>query len=147
MKAKNLYLTRGSRGLGAIVAVTLSLSLYISPAFSQGSAYKETMTQPPVTFFAGNQDIPVMPGLIELEGRSFSYDKPEGEITEIVARLEGLNPEQVLYYYEVTLPQFGWNRVIDAEGAHYFRKEEYLDIAFDEEEGSDLVKILIHPSR
>jgi|GEM_PF-670462 len=117
------------------------------PSFSYGSTYKEAMTQPSVTFFAGNQDIPVMPGLVELEARSFSYDKPEGEITEIVARIEGVNDQQVLYYYEVTLPQFGWNKVVEAKGGHFFRKSEYLDFSFDTEGAQRFVKIMIRPSR
>ncbi len=129
------------------VVTLLFLSIFACPAFSQSPPYKETMIQSPVTFFAGNQDIPIMPGLIELQGRSFSYDKPEGEITEIVAEFNGIDVRQVLYYYDVTLPQFGWNKVVEAEGGHYYRKGENLEISFDEEEGQSLIKIMIHPCR
>jgi hypothetical protein len=99
-----------------------------------------------VTFFSGSQDIPVMPGLVELDGRSFSYDKPEGEIIEIVARMDGVNTEQVLFYYEAILPQFGWGKVNAVfDGANFYREEAYLDISFDSEGAQSFVKIMIHP--
>ena len=59
----------------------------------------------------------------------------------------GIDVRQVLYYYDVTLPQFGWNKVVEAEGGHYYRKGENLEISFDEEEGQSLIKIMIHPCR
>lgn len=124
------------------------MPICVRSSCADGSVYKSAVIQPSVKFFAGSQDIPIMPGLEELEGRSFSYDKPEGEIIEIVARMEGVNSEQVLFYYDVILPQFGWgkaNMVFD--GANFYREEEYLDISFEAEGAQSFVKIMIHPSR
>ncbi len=141
------YIYNKCYGQRIMLVASMLLLIYVRPLYADSPVYKDVMTQPPVTFFAGNQDIPVMPGLTEVEGRSFSYDKPEGEITELVAVVEGLSAEQVLYYYDVTLPQFGWNKIIEAEGGHFYRKGEYLDFSFDTEEAQSLVKIMIHPSR
>ena len=148
-------MTKRNKQKYALAAAVLVLtSIYVvPPACAQlpsvptTPVYKEPFSRPTVEFFAGNQDIPVMPGLAELEGESFTYDKPEGDITEIVARMEGVNSRQVLYYYGATLPQFGWNRVIDAGDGHFFRQDEYLDISFDQKDGQDFVKIMIRPSR
>jgi len=86
-----------------------------------------------------------MPGLVEVEDRSFTYDKPEGEITEIVARVDSVTEEQVLQFYEISLPQFGWSRV--TEEGHFFRKGEYLDITFEADGDQTYVRIMIRPSR
>ena len=92
-------------------------SVYVS------SKDKDVRISQSTTFFTGYRDIPVMPGLVEMEEASFTYDKPEGDIIEIVAQLNGVGPEQVLHYYDVILPQFGWNKV--SEGGHYYRQGEY----------------------
>jgi hypothetical protein len=124
------------------------MCLSVSSLYAGTPVYKQTVTQSPVAFFAGNQDIPVMPGLVELEARSFSYDKPEGEITEIVARMDGVSAEEVLYYYEVTLSQFGWGKVNKVfDGASFYREKVYLDISFVKEGADELVRIMIRPVR
>ncbi len=137
---------KSKTGMAVFILSLLFALIYIRPSFADGFMYKEEAIQMPVQFFAGNQDIPLMPGLVELEARSFSYDKPEGEITEMVARMDGVTAEQVLYYYEVTLPQFGWNRIIDAKGGSFYRKNEHLDFSFGTEDENNFVKIMIRPS-
>jgi len=139
---------RMRRVLAAIVLLFMYTFIYMSPLYADGFSYKSAVAQPSVKFFAGSQDIPVMPGLIELEGRSFSYDKPEGEITQIVAQMDGVNSEQVLFYYDAILPQFGWGKVSKVfDGANFFREDEYLDISFDVDGAQSLVKIMVRPSR
>ncbi len=76
-------------------------------------------------FFSSLQDIPIMPGLIELKEQSFSFDKPEGGIIEATALMGDLQKSQILYFYQATLPQFGWNKVSNTE---FFRNGEYLKI-------------------
>ena len=94
-------------------------------------------------FFSGYQDIPVMPGLAEIEGRSFTFDKPEGDITEIVASLQGVEKERAIHFYKMILPEFGWSYVNEAR---FFRKNEFLDISFEKEQGEHIMKIMIGPS-
>lgn len=130
-----------------IVLFSFFVLVYVRPSFADAPVYKETLTRSSVDFFVGNQDIPVMPGLVELEARSFSYDKPEGEITEIVAQMNGVTIDQVIYYYDVTLPQFGWNKVIGVEGGHFYRDKEYLLFSFAAEGDQSFAKIMIRPSR
>lgn len=77
-------------------------------------------------FLTGLEDVPLMPGLSEVEDAGVVFDKPEGRIVETHARGE-LSPSQVLSYYEAVLPQLGWR----AEGDGRFRREdEVLRIAF-----------------
>ena len=61
------------------------------------------------SFFAGLPDVPLMPGLVELEERALSFDKPEGRILVGVASVDdSLLANQVQAYYAEVLPQFGW---------------------------------------
>ena len=107
------------------------------------SGYADARNDEPV-FFAELQDVPVMPGLTEMEGRSFTFDKPEGEITEVVASIGDLREDQVLHFYQVTLPQFGWGKINNSE---FFRKSEYLEISFEKDQDEHIVKIMIRPTR
>lgn len=108
------------------------------------SGYVMAQSQEEVAvFFSGYQDIPVMPGLVEIEGRSFTFDKPEGDITEIVASLQGTEKEPVLYFYQTVLPEFGWSYVNETR---FFRKNEFLDLSFENEQGEHIIKIMIRPS-
>ncbi len=90
-------------------------------------------------FFSMLQDIPLMSGLDELEDQTVSFDKPEGRIIESKALMQGITKDQVLYFYQITLPQFGWGKVAENQ---FFRNGEFLEIDFEEE----LVKIMIKPT-
>jgi len=100
--------------------------------------------KPVPEFFEALQDVPLMPGLEELDGPSFTFDKPEGDITEGVAVMHAVDEGHVLNFYQATLPQFGWGRVSDSE---FYRKNEYLEITFEKDQGNDIVRIMIRPSR
>tara|TARA_R110001592_G_scaffold3525_6_gene19811 strand:- start:8018 stop:8419 length:402 start_codon:yes stop_codon:yes gene_type:complete len=132
---------RGLRRWSKWIVLVLVM-LELGHIVSSGNA--DTRTESAPVFFEALQDVPVMPGLVELEGQSFSFDKPEGEITEAVAALGDLREDQVLYFYQVTLPQFGWGKVSDAE---FFRKNEQLEISFEKNQDGHLVKIMIRPTR
>lgn len=134
------------RFLALLICVSIGAGVLHFEAFAGERAVGQGFVS---AFFAGNQDIPVMPGLVELPGRSFSYDKPEGEISEIVAGMGLVSADQVIYYYDSILPQFGWNKVMDTrgDGGRYYRKNEYLDISFVKDGKENLAKIMIRPSR
>lgn len=97
-----------------------------------------------VAFFETMLEIPVMPGLEEIPLRSFSFDKPEGEINEIVARMHDLGKQDVMTFYEAILPQFGWGKVSSTQ---FFRDSTLLDLSFENEQNQDFVRILIRPTR
>lgn len=108
-----------------------------APVFAQQSSVS------PIVFFTGDQDIPIMPGLKEVKDRSFIYDKPEGEITEIVAEMGDVSRAQFLSFYALVLPQFGWIKI--GERGSFFRQGQYLDISFEAVDGFSFAKIMIHP--
>jgi len=69
-------------------------------------------------FVAGLEDLPLMPGLSEVEESTVSFDSPEGRIVEVYA--EGaVDGGRVLTFYDETLPQLGWT----PEGGGNFRRE------------------------
>ena len=61
-------------------------------------------------FFSELNDIPLMPGLYELEQETAVFDKPEGRIVESAAASETQTPSKIKGFYESTLPQLGWVR-------------------------------------
>ncbi len=95
-----------------------------------------------VLFFSMLQDVPLMPGLEELEEHGTSFDKPEGRIAEAIAMMHDLTQKQVIDFYQLTLPQFGWGKVSQNS---FFREKELLSIGFEENNNIKLVKITIKP--
>ncbi len=95
-------------------------------------------------FFSTMQDMPLMAGLEELTDHGVSFDKPEGRIIESLAIMHEVTEQQVLEFYQSTLPQFGWGVV---DGDSFFRNNEFLEISFEENNGAKLVKIMVKPVR
>ncbi len=95
-------------------------------------------------FFSSLPDVPLMVGMVELEDSVVVYDKPEGRIVESVALLGELSRDEVLAFYRMTLPQLGWGVIKDAQ---FFRRNEFLDISFEDMQGRRAVRILIRPTR
>lgn len=60
-------------------------------------------------FFRDLGDIPLMPGLEEIESESILFDKPEGRVAWAVAvsAADG-DPAALAKFYADTLPQLGW---------------------------------------
>lgn len=94
-------------------------------------------------FFSVIQDVPVMPGLMEIESRSFSFDKPEGGIAQVSAHLGRVNTHQVIHFYDVTLPQLGWGKI---ETNRFYRQNEFLQLDFEQEAQGQIVKIMVKPT-
>lgn len=77
-------------------------------------------------FVAGVEDLPLMPGLSQVEAASTVFDAPTGRIVEAFAA-GPVTREQVLAFYAETLPQLGWT----AERPDRFRREgEELRLEF-----------------
>ena len=101
-------------GLAALLAVA---ALSPEPAAAQGG-----------DFVAEVADLPLMPGLSEVEGAGVVFDKPSGRIVEAYAQ-GAVTREAVLRFYKDTLPQLGWRE----SGAASFRREgERLALEFIE---------------
>ncbi|PCJ99136.1 MAG: hypothetical protein COA45_06755 [Zetaproteobacteria bacterium] len=94
-------------------------------------------------FFSSLRDIPLMPGMEELEDQGVSFDKPGGRISEAFALLHGVARGDVLHFYDATLPQLGWGKVSEYR---FFRQNEILDFSFEENGGQLIVKIMIKPT-
>jgi hypothetical protein len=96
----------------------------------------------PALFFTALADVPAMHGLIELEDYTLVYDKPEGRIIEMVARLENNTIESVTHYYQATLPEFGWQAL---HNNNYVRGAEHLIISYESRDGRDYVRFTVQP--
>lgn len=98
---------------------------------------------PPATpFFSSIQDLPVMPGLVELPDQGVVFDKPEGRIIEVVAALQAQPREDVRSYYDSVLPQLGWSRL---DEGRYAREGEHLQVGFESNEGQQFLRIMVAP--
>ncbi len=95
-----------------------------------------------VQFFEGLQDVPLMPGLTEHTGDTLFYDKPGGRVVELVADMDGFSQEAVQEYYLSALPQFGWKNTAPNS---FSRQGESLELAFEADEGVNLLRVLVQP--
>lgn len=94
-------------------------------------------------FFENLTDVPVMPGLEELEDQSLMFDKPEGRIIETMAAGEGLEKADIYRFYGESLPQLGWERI--AENA-FVRGQERMIIHVEEHDGYQLARFSVQPA-
>lgn len=97
-------------------------------------------TPPVPEFFTMLQDVPLMPGMTEIEEDSFLFDKPEGGIHQASAEVNGFTRAQILSFYKQSLPQFGWSPIKDNE---YFRDAQILTISVEDQ----IVTIIVRPTR
>lgn len=79
------------------------------------------------TFLSGLEDVPLMVGLVEVEGSAFTFDKPQGRIVEVRA-IGKVTRAQVLEFYDETLPQLGWRAL---GGGRFGREGETLRLDFE----------------
>ncbi|HER27544.1 MAG TPA: hypothetical protein ENI69_10585 [Rhodospirillales bacterium] len=94
--------------------IALMMFLMIAPAHG-GSA-----------FITGFDDLPLMPGLTELQGELITFDSPTGRIIENTVR--GTPPRRaVLDFYNATLPQLGWRKL---GHGRFAREDETLRLEF-----------------
>lgn len=86
-------------------------------------------------------DLPLMPGLSEVEDAGVVFEKPDGRIVEAYA--EGaVERDAVLSFYDKTLPQLGWQR----NGSKAFRREgETLSLEFLDGGGALVVRFTLTP--
>lgn len=93
-------------------------------------------------FVAGTEDVPLMPGLAEVEGSSFVFDKPQGRIVETQAAGK-VTRAAVHSFYAGALPQLGWK----SAGADAWRREgEVLRLDFKGRDGDLTVGFSLSPN-
>ncbi len=95
---------------------------------------------PEPQFFAMLQDVPLMPGIAEINEDAFLFDKPEGGIQQSSAFMSDVSKQKLVSFYAQVLPEFGWNVTNDGR---YFREGEILELSFEK----DVVTILVRPTR
>lgn len=92
-------------------------------------------------FVAGTEDVPLMPGLRNIDEQLVVFDKPEGRIVEAEARGR-VKRAAVEKFYAATLPQLGW--VADGPRA-WHREKEGLRLEFKGRDGDLRVGFTLLP--
>jgi hypothetical protein len=93
-------------------------------------------------FVVGMEDLPLMPGLVPVEGAGMAFDSPQGRIVEAYAKGRAARNE-VLDFYARTLPQLGWQAL---DRSAYRREGEVLRFELYEEQGSLTVRFFLSPT-
>lgn len=120
-----------------IVAALFLMALLLAP--SAGFAGEEFYSP---RFLTTLQDVPLMPGLSEVEEDSMMFDKPSGRIAESTARAESLATDEIEKFYSATLPQLGW---LETKEGAYVRQNEELNITVANVDGESFVRFMLTP--
>ena len=86
-------------GLRRIFAIAATLTVVLLAGVAATGAAER--------FFAGIEDLPVMPGLEQMRDAGVSFDKPEGRIVEVAASGK-VSRRAVAEFYRAVLPRLGW---------------------------------------
>ena len=114
-----------------LAALVIAFALMLGPA---GAVAEEG-------FFSTVNDLPLMPGLSEIEAATTVFDKPGGRIVEAYA--EGrAQPQAIWRFYDRTLPQLGWQR---RSRGRFVRDGELLSIQVTAAGQSRTVRFSIAP--
>jgi hypothetical protein len=93
-------------------------------------------------FFQELSDVPLMPGMVELEGSGMVFDKPEGRIVQAAAAGHGVSEPQIRRFYDQALPQFGWKK---SDAAVFVRNNEKLQLDIPLQNGQPILQITVEP--
>jgi len=122
--------------LRALVPALAVLAMLASASFAPADE--------PAAFMSEMADIPLMPGLVEVEGAGLAFDDAAGRIVEGYAG--GVPaPAAVLDFYGHTLPQLGWEG--SAEAGVFRREGEVLRLEFIEGGEGILVRFFLSPTK
>lgn len=87
------------------------------------------------------EDLPLMPGLTEVDGAGLAFDKPSGRIVEAYAR-GTVSAAAVRAFYRDSLPQLGWQ----AAGEDlYLRDGEQLELQVQPDAPSLTLRFVLRP--
>ena len=104
------------RSILAAVLVTVLLAVLAGARAGEGG----------IAFVSGIEDLPLMPGLAEVEETGMVFDTPAGRIVEAFASGR-VSRAQVVSFYAATLPQLGWS---PADATRFRREGETLELHF-----------------
>lgn len=91
----------------AIMLARKLLPLLLLLLILPGTRAEAMLTAEGPEFLADLSDVPLAPGLVEVEAERLVFDKPEGRIVRAVAT--GKRPvAEIAGFYGATLPQLGW---------------------------------------
>ena len=118
-----------------------SLSAALLAVLALGAAGAPPARAQVQSYIAQVEDLPLMPGLAEIEGAGVVFDKPDGRIVEAFAQGD-VARDAVLSFYGKTLPQLGWR----ADGAaRFWRESESLSLDFLDGGGALIVRFTLVP--
>jgi hypothetical protein len=95
----------------------LLLRVSLIMAVGAGAVIAGTQVGTADVFLSRLEDLPLAPGLSEDSSAGLSFDSAAGRIVEAYAR-GNLTEDQVLRFYQETLPQLGWT----ADNARQYRR-------------------------
>ena len=120
----------GMRQSSVLVSVLCAISLLAT-----------TMTLAADRFVSGIADLPLMPGLEEIDGSAMIFSKPQGRIIEVMAR-GAVTRDAVRAFYDRTLPQLGWRR---QEAGGWQRENELLRFDMSDNKKGLVIQISLTP--
>lgn len=110
-------------------------------AFGAWASAAERTVLPSERFVEGVEDLPLMPGLANVEAAGLAFDTVEGRI--VVAFASGrVTREAVLAFYADTLPQLGWKR---EQELRFRRDSENLTLEFSRGSSGLTVRFSLSP--
>jgi hypothetical protein len=127
-----------------LAAAVLAAALAACAAPAPGPAPAAAPAAPAEGYFAGIDDLPLAPGLVERPGERTSFETVAGRI-EARGAAGRASREAVALFYAQALPQLGWQPQADGT---YARGGERLGLEFSnppEDAATLLLRILITP--
>ena len=127
-----------------LAAAALAAALAACAAPAPGPAPAAAPAIPGEGYFAGIDDLPLAPGLVERPGERTSFETVAGRI-EARGAAGRASREAVALFYAQALPQLGWQPQADGT---YARGGERLGLEFSnppEDAATLLLRILITP--
>lgn len=110
--------------------------------FASGQSWAAERTAlPSERFVEGVEDLPLMPGLANVEGAGVAFDAVTGRI--VVAYASGrVTREAVVAFYADTLPQLGWKK---EQELRFRRDNENLALEFSRNSSGLTVRFSLSP--
>ena len=96
-------------------------------------------------FLSVVEDLPLMEGLTEVKGSALIFSTQQGRIVEVSAKSksgETIGRENVLAFYQHTLPQLGW---VPAQVLNWVREDERLGLTVTVNGGKLMVQFSLTP--
>lgn len=94
-------------------------------------------------YVPGTEDIPLYNGFIASKDDNINYDSADGRIIDATFKRDGVLASNVRMFYDVTLPQLGWNK---KQYQIYERDGETLRLNILEKDGQTFLTFAIRPS-